>query len=722
MDSVAAHSLLFDLLPIGAYRTTPAGKQLRANAALVRLNGFSSEADLLAAATRLESDWYVQPGRRQQFREAIERQGQVTNFVSEAYRLADRTRIWVREAAYVVRDADGAVLYYEGTVEDITQSHTTAQALAENEARWRLALEAAGEGVWDWHVQTGQEYCSDQLKRMFGFEPGELQDLAQELDDRTHPDDQARMRQDREDHFNGLTATYRNEHRVRCKNGSWKWVLSRGMVVSRDAQGRPLRMIGTHTDISARKQAEALIWQQAHFDALTGLPNRRMLRHQLDQALSQVLPGGPGLAVMFIDLDQFKEVNDTLGHDVGDRLLVQAAARIRECLGPADVVARMGGDEFTVVVSGEPGTPVEAGRWADRLQPLLQALLGALSAPFDLGPHRVFVSASIGVASFPEDAQQVEDLFKHADQALYVAKGEGRNRYRFFSREMQAAAQWRARLEAELRNALAQQQFSVVYQPMVALATGHVHKAEALLRWTHPTLGAVSPAQFVPVAEASGLIVPIGDWVFDQAAAQVAAWRQAIDPDFQISINKSPAQFHQRATHTVSWVERLRSLGLPGSSVAIEITEGLLLDTNEAVTMHLNDLRLAGMDVSLDDFGTGYSSLSYLQKLDIDFLKIDQSFVRNLTPGSTDLTLCKAIIAMANALGMQVVAEGVETAEQRDLLCQAGCHFGQGYLFARPMAPDVFERWMRDSTPASRMAQAAEATTSGASGAAGGSA
>jgi diguanylate cyclase (GGDEF)-like protein/PAS domain S-box-containing protein len=721
MDSVAAHSLLFELLPIGAYRTTPAGRQLRANGALVRLNGFSSEAALLAAATRLESDWYVQPGRRQQFRALIERQGQLTNFVSEVYRLADRSRIWVREAAYVVRNADGEVLYYEGTVEDITQSHNTTQALAENEARWRLALEAAGEGVWDWRVQTGEEYCSDQLVRMFGFEPGELQDLAQELDDRTHPDDLARMRQDREDHFNGETPAYRNEHRVRCKNGSWKWVLSRGMVVSRDAQGRPLRMIGTHTDISAHKQADALIWQQAHFDALTGLPNRRMLRQQLDQVLSQVDLGGQGLAVMFIDLDQFKAVNDTLGHNMGDRLLVQAAARLRECVGPADVVARMGGDEFTVVV-GETRSVVASGGWSERLQPLLQALLGALSAPFDLGPHRVFVSASIGVACFPDDAQQVEDLFKHADQALYVAKGEGRNRYRFFSREMQAAAQWRARLEAELRNALPLQQFSVVYQPMVALATGRVHKAEALLRWSHPTLGAVSPAHFIPVAEASGLIAPIGDWVFDQAAAQVANWRQAFDPDFQVSINKSPAQFHQRATHTVSWVERLRTLGLPGNSVAIEITEGLLLETNEAVNGHLNDLRLAGMDVSLDDFGTGYSSLSYLQKLDIDFLKIDQSFVRNLAPDSTDLTLCKAIIAMANALGMQVVAEGVETAEQRDLLRQAGCHFGQGYLFARPMAADVFERWMRDSTPASRMAQAAEATRSGASGAAGGSA
>ncbi len=724
MDASLQNALLFDRLPIGAYRTTPAGKQLRANAALVRLNGYGSEAEMLAAIDDLNQGWYVEPGRRQRFKALIDQDDHITNFVSEVYRHKTRERIWVRETAYAVRGADGNVLYYEGTVEDITQSHTTAQALADNEARWRLALEAAGEGVWDWHVPTGEEYCSDQLVRMFGFEPGELQDLAQELDDRTHPEDRARMQQDRDDHFNGLTASYRNEHRVRCKNGSWKWVLSRGMVVSRDAQGRPLRMIGTHTDISARKQAEALIWQQANFDALTGLPNRRMLRQQLDQALSQVQPGtqnGQGLAVMFIDLDQFKEVNDTLGHGVGDRLLVQAAKRIRECVGPTDVVARMGGDEFTVLVVGDPADQGGSG-WADRLQPLLHALLEALSTPFDLGQHRVFVSASIGVACFPDDAQQVEDLFKHADQALYAAKGAGRNRHRFFSRDMQAAAQWRARLETELRNALALRQFGVAYQPMVELATGRVHKAEALLRWHHPTLGAVSPAQFIPIAEACGLIVPIGDWVFEQAAMQVASWRRTFDPNFQISINKSPAQFHKRATHTVSWVERLRSLGLPGSSVAIEITEGLLLDISEPVITHLDALRDAGMDVSLDDFGTGYSSLSYLQKLDIDYLKIDQSFVCNLTPGSTDFTLCKAIIAMANALGMRVVAEGVETAEQRDLLRQAGCHFGQGYFFARPMSADGFGEWMRDSAPGLRVAQATDATVTGSAGGAGASA
>jgi EAL domain-containing protein (putative c-di-GMP-specific phosphodiesterase class I) len=236
-----------------------------------------------------------------------------------------------------------------------------------------------------------------------------------------------------------------------------------------------------------------------------------------------------------------------------------------------------------------------------------------------------------------------------------------------------------------------------VYQPIVALASGQTHKAEALLRWHHPVLGPVSPAQFIPIAEASGQIIPLGDWVFEQAVAQVADWRKRIDPLFQISVNKSPVQFYQKATHTHNWTSHLANKGLPGSAIAIEITEGLLLDTSLLVTNHLAALRDAGVDVSLDDFGTGYSSLTYLQKLDIDFIKIDQSFVRNLHPGATALSLCKAIIVMAHELGMQVVAEGVETALQRDLLLQAGCDYGQGYLFAKPMSAAAFEVWFEQT-------------------------
>ena len=689
------NTLLFDRLPIGAYRSTPAGRQLRANAALVRLNGYASEEEMLAATNDLERGWYIHPGRRQLFKALIERDGQVTDFVSEVCRHKTRERIWVRETAYAVRDAQGQVVYYEGTVEDITERHLAANALADSETRWRLALDAAGDGVWDWRVQTGEEFYSDRLLHMFGFKRGELAHSVAALDERTHPDDLAQMAVDREAHFSGRTPTYVNEHRVRCKDGSWKWVLSRGMVVSRDAQGQPLRMIGTHTDITQRKHAEELIWHQAHIDALTGLPNRRMLRQRLNEALAHARQTESALAVVFMDLDNFKQVNDTLGHHEGDALLVEAAHRIQQHMGRTDTLARMGGDEFTLVLAGLPAgaDPVAL------LGPRLDGLLDALQQPYLLGQSEVFVSASMGLAMYPADASQIEDLLRHADQALYAAKGAGRNRWCVFTPAMQAAAQWRARLDADLRTALEAGQLSVVYQPIVNMLSGRVCKAEALLRWHHPELGAISPAQFIPVAETSGQILALGDWVFTQAAHQVRHWRSVLDAEFQVSVNKSPVQCHRSPALSSRWVDELAQMGLPCSSLCIEITEGLLLDTHPDVTRHLGELRAAGMTVSLDDFGTGYSSLTYLQKLDIDCLKIDQSFVRNLSPGSTDLTLCKAIIAMAHELGMQVVAEGVETEQQHQLLMEAGCDHGQGYWYGRPMPPAQFEAWVRARQP-----------------------
>ena len=690
------NTLLFDRLPIGAYRSTPAGRQLRANAALVRLNGYASEEEMLAATNDLERGWYIHPGRRQLFKALIERDGQVTDFVSEVYRHKTRERIWVRETAYAVRDAQGQVVYYEGTVEDITERHLAANALSDSETRWRLALDAAGDGVWDWRVQAGEEFYSDRLLHMFGFKRGELAHSVAALDERTHPDDLAQMAVDREGHFSGRTPTYVNEHRVRCKDGSWKWVLSRGMVVSRDAQGQPLRMIGTHTDITQRKHAEELIWHQAHIDALTGLPNRRMLRQRLNEALAHARQTESALAVVFMDLDNFKQVNDTLGHHEGDALLVEAAHRIQQHMGRTDTLARMGGDEFTLVLAGLPAgaDPVAL------LGPRLDGLLDALQQPYLLGRSEVFVSASMGLAMYPADASQIEDLLRHADQALYAAKGAGRNRWCVFTPAMQAAAQWRARLDADLRTALEAGQLSVVYQPIVNMLSGRVCKAEALLRWHHPELGAISPAQFIPVAETSGQILALGDWVFTQAAHQVRHWRSVLDAEFQVSVNKSPLQCHRSPALSSRWVDELAQMGLPCSSLCIEITEGLLLDTHPDVTRHLGELRAAGMTVSLDDFGTGYSSLTYLQKLDIDCLKIDQSFVRNLSPGSTDLTLCKAIIAMAHELGMQVVAEGVETEQQHQLLMEAGCDHGQGYWYGRPMPPAQFEAWVRARQPA----------------------
>ena len=618
-------------------------------------------------------------------------EGKTASYSTELrLRCKDGTWKWILTSGMVVRrSADGKPLRMIGTHVDIQERKEAEALLQQSEERWKLAMESTGDGIWDWHIPEGREFYSKRLVEMYGFTEEELHQHPDALDSRTHPDDLPQMLNDRQAHFDGLTPTYHNEHRVRCKDNTWKWVLTRGMVVSRDAEGRPLRMVGTHTDISARKQAEALVRQQAYFDPLTGLPNRRMLRDRIEQEIKRNRRDGRKMAVLFIDLDHFKEVNDTMGHDAGDLLLMEAARRLRACVREHDTVARMGGDEFTLLI-----TELETD---SHLEHLLQKLLHTLSSPFELHRERVFVSASIGVTLCPDDGSEVEALYKNADQAMYEAKGAGRNRFSFFTPALHEAAVQRARITNDLHDALAQQQFELHFQPIVDLSSGQVRKAEALLRWRHPKRGMISPADFIPVAEASELIVEIGDWVFSEVSRQLLVWRNTLHPHFQISMNSSPVQFRRRCPAEKSWVKRLEAMGLPGMSLVVEITEGLLLETNASVSEQLLEWRDAGIQVALDDFGTGYSSLAYLQQLDIDYIKIDKSFVQGLDPGGTQFILCKAMVVMAHALGLRVVAEGVETSQQRDLLIEAGCDFAQGYFFSRPMPADALQTLL--STP-----------------------
>lgn len=599
--------------------------------------------------------------------------------------ITDRQRqIWVHSKVQIMCE-HGRPIKWLAVLQDITERKLDQLALREAEERWKLALESTGDGVWDWYLQTGERFSSQRLREMYGY--GESDQIDQlDVDALAHPEDRAQLQLDRQAHLDGLSPSLVNEHRVRCQDGSWKWVLTRGMVIRRDAQGQALRMIGTHTDITERKNVEALIWRQARFDPLTGLPNRRMLYDRLEQEIKNCRRDGLQLACLFIDLDHFKEVNDTLGHGRGDELLIEAARRLRQCVRECDTVARMGGDEFTVVLTEI--SDISA------IEPILSKLLQTLATAYQLEDDVVHLSASMGITLYPADGTEIETLLKHADQALYAAKSAGRNRFSFFTPTMQEDALNRVRLLADLRRAMAEQQFHLVYQPIIDLSSGAVRKAEALIRWQHPQRGLVGPSEFIAAAEGSGLIVEIGEWVFEQAAQQVRRWRDLIDPQFQISVNRSPVQFHQGPSGSERSLARLRALDLPGSSVCIEITEGLLLDSSAPVVRQWLDLREAGVEVALDDFGTGYSSLSYLQRLSINLLKIDQLFVRHLTPTSTEFSLCRAIIMMAHELGMKVVAEGIETEQQRDLLVAAACDYGQGYWFARPMSAVDFEAFI----------------------------
>jgi diguanylate cyclase (GGDEF)-like protein/PAS domain S-box-containing protein len=452
-----------------------------------------------------------------------------------------------------------------------------------------------------------------------------------------------------------------------------------------DDNGNRIRhRVAMFSDITDQKHAEQTIWQQANFDALTGLPNRHLFYERLEQEMKKSRRMGLPLALLFLDLDHFKDINDTQGHDKGDLLLKETAQRLLSCVRNTDTVARLGGDEFTVIL-----TELHE---QDNIERIAQNILRQIAQPFELAGEMTYLSVSIGITLYPEDTDNLDVLIKNADQAMYAAKDQGRNRRHYFTPSMQEVALNRMRLISDLRNALAERQFWLAYQPIVELATGAIRKAEALVRWQHLTRGLISPAEFIPVAETTGMIIDIGEWVFREAVQQVGQWRTVLHEDFQISINKSPVQFQQEGNGHLAWFEYLRELGLPGQSIVVEITEGLLMDADTAITDQLLAFRDAGIQVSLDDFGTGYSSLSYLKKFDIDYLKIDQSFTRNLGVNASDMALCEAMIVMAHKLGIKVIAEGIETQKQCDLLTAAGCDYGQGYLFSKPVSADEFER------------------------------
>lgn len=449
-----------------------------------------------------------------------------------------------------------------------------------------------------------------------------------------------------------------------------------------DDTGAGLSYAAQFLDITEKKRMEDALAQHANFDTLTGLANRRLFHDHLAQEIKKSNRSHNSLALLFIDLDRFKEVNDTLGHHVGDQLLVETAKRITNCVRESDIVSRLGGDEFTVILSEVTDV--------NRIENVAHAIIQSLSQPFQFGAEKIVVSASIGITIYPADATNASDLLKNADQAMYQSKSEGRNCFHFFTIAMQEASFKHHQLVQDLRGALHGNQFMLYFQPIVDLKSGEIFKAETLLRWQHPARGMIEPAEFIPVAEEIGIIDEIGDWVFSESLKLGKRWSGLIDHTFRIGVNISSVQLMSRGRNH-AWINHVHEMKLSEQNVFVEIAEGTLLNNLPEVVESLLTIHAAGIEVAIDDFGTGHSSLPYLQKAKIEYLKIDQSFTRNLAPGSTDLVLSEAIIVMAHKLGMQVIAEGIETTGQRDLLAAAGCDFGQGYLFSKPVSGDEFE-------------------------------
>jgi diguanylate cyclase (GGDEF)-like protein/PAS domain S-box-containing protein len=559
-------------------------------------------------------------------------------------------------------------------------------ALERSEERFRRIVHSAEEGIWEIDAASITTFVNPKMAAMLGYDIEEMLDRALV----EFMDDEGRAILERNIGRRQQGIAERHEFKFVRKDGRDVWTTMATNPIF-DAAGSYLGALALVTDITDRKASTELIWQQANFDHLTGLPNRHMFMDRLRQEARKADRSAGFLALLFVDLDHFKEVNDQHGHAAGDIVLAEAARRIASCVRATDTLARIGGDEFTVILS--------ALDHVGSVERIAQAMIGALSQVFEIGGQRLFVSASIGIGLYPPDARDLDELVARADQAMYASKNGGRNRFSYFTPDLQEAAQARQNMGADLRAAIAAQQFEILYQPIVSLHSGAVHKAEALLRWRHPVRGLLGPAEFIPFAESNGLIVEIGDWVFREAARQARAWQASIDPSFQVSVNKSPVQFRRDADMYDGWFAYLEELGLPRQSIVIEITESILMQGADQVLERLRHYRAMGLQVALDDFGTGYSSLSHLKRFDIDYVKIDQSFVSQLETDDGDLALCEAIIVMAHKLGLKVVAEGVETQGQRELLEDAGCDYAQGYVFAHPMPAAEFEKMALASRP-----------------------
>ncbi len=423
-------------------------------------------------------------------------------------------------------------------------------------------------------------------------------------------------------------------------------------------------------------EAQALIWHQAHYDTQTGLGNRTLFNKQLLEEIDLAKKNNSCIGLLYIDLDAFKEVNDHYGHSVGDQLLTQVANRLKHCVRSTDKVYRLGGDEFTIILkSVENQTLIE--KTANRV-------VKSISGAFEINHLTIHITSSVGTAVFPNDTKDVETLIKNADMAMYEAKKVGKNCFQSFVQSMQDLATHKLNISNDLKEAIENNEFVLYYQPIVDLKTNKAVKAEALIRWQHPKNGLISPAEFIEIAEETGVINQIGDWVFKQTLEDVFKLKRAINSNFSISLNVSPKQFGTNSLLN-EWPKLLQKYNITPNSIGIEITEGLLLDLNQNTSKILKDLREAGAQFLLDDFGTGYSSLSYLKKLEVDFIKIDKSFIQNLSLYSEDMVLCEAITVMAHKLGLKVVAEGVETIQQQNLLIKMGCDFGQGYHFSKPV-------------------------------------
>jgi diguanylate cyclase (GGDEF)-like protein/PAS domain S-box-containing protein len=558
------------------------------------------------------------------------------------------------------------------------------QDLHISEERYRLALEGSRDAIWDWDIKINKAFISERWRQMLGYEEEDLRVNQLTWKELIHPDDKERAFKAQQDHLSGKTDFYSSEYRLKMKNGEYKWIMVRGKAL-RDSEGNPIRIAGSQTDISERKYFEEKINFMAYYDSLTGLPNRVSFEKNLKGSLQESTIRNLRGAVLFLDLDNFKTVNDTFGHVAGDELLKNVADLLKGFETKNIKIARFGGDEFTIMVHDIKDD--------DFVRNLATSIVKTLNRSWSIKDKKFYNSVSIGVVFYPDKGCDVQTVLSSADCAMYSVKKSGKDNYGIYSSKMNDKLLERINIESNLRQALVNEEFTIHYQPLVNQKTGEFTGTEALIRWNHPSLGIISPGDFIPIAEETGLIVPIGEWVLREACKQTRRWQDIGYHDFDISVNISANQLkHPNIVEKIKTI--LDETGLKAKNLCLEVTENIAISDIDFAVKVLERLQSIGVSIALDDFGTGYSSLSYLRRLPINIIKVDRSFVKELGKNTHANAITEAIISMAHNMNVKVIAEGIEMCMQNEFLKHKGCDMAQGYLFSRPLPSDEMEKLM----------------------------
>lgn len=656
-----------------------------------KLTGY--QPDELLGNAIISYEEITHPDDRQRIREEVNKALEQRTTFSLEYRLlhADGSIKWVWERGSAVDYGNAQTQVIHGFIVDITQRYLHEKAMLEAERRYRSIFENANEGIFQTTQDGHYLAVNPALASIYGYEsPQQLITALYDISQQLYVDPKRR------DQFTELLSTNNSvsnfESQVYRKDKSIIWISENAHVVH-DADGEILYYEGTVEDITSRKKYEQHITHQATHDELTGLPNRTLLAQRIEEAILETATTGSSFAVVFFDLDNFKIINDTMGHAAGDVLICKVAERLLAVLREGDTVARIGGDEFVLLLRG-------VQKNCGTISQIIERVLAVIHRPFMLGNREFEIGCSLGISLHPEDGMDADTLLKHADIAMYQAKEQGRNNYQFFTQEFNRIVQENYEIEQQLRRALATPNFEMHYQPIVSAGSGTLVKAEALLRWQTPELGFISPARFIPIAENTGLIEPLGLWVLDAVCKQLSQWLQE-GIRLPIAINISPRQFNQPAL--VETIEaKLREYNVPANLLDIEITENCLARDKKKFLQTLAQMKALGLTIAIDDFGSGYSNMDCLRSMHFSTLKIDRSFIINAAPDNNHGAIYRGLISLAHNLNMRVVAEGVETYQQNDFLRQIGCDLIQGYLHSKPLPVAQFEEFFRRNLRQSR--------------------